>query len=150
MTQSREGHSLACTLDPTYLCGRDDTEPFLLQDLGEPLSDFWLVARQNALAARDKRDLGSKASKHLAQFQGNVAAAQNEQRARLFSQFGPPGIIRGTQEIAGQIGNVSQSRKRRNRWGRTGRDQNLVAHQATCGIEALYLYLVVGDECRLT
>ncbi len=117
MTQSREGHSLAYPLDPTYLCQCHDADPFLLQNLGERLGDFWLVARQNALAARDKRDLGPKAGKHLTQFQGDVAAAQNEQRARLFPQFGFPGIISRTQEIAGQIGNVSQSHKGRNLWG---------------------------------
>src|SRR5260370_20637584 len=125
MTQGRERRPPAPLHHSAHQRVRYDTKPFLLQDLGERLSDFWLVARQNALAARDKRDLGSKASEHLAQFEGNIAAAQNEQRARLFSQFGSPGIIRGTQEITGQIGNVSQSRKRGNLWCRASGDQTL-------------------------
>src|SRR5207244_7454070 len=99
---------------PAHLRSGDNLQAFLLEDLGEGLGDFWLVAGENAFAAYDEGYLRPKAGKHLAQFEGDIAAAQDEQRTRLLAQLTPPGIIGRTQEITGEVRDIYEARHVRN------------------------------------
>src|SRR5258708_23206157 len=102
MPLDREGDPLSRTFHPAHLRSRHNPQAFLLEDLGESRSDFRLVAGENRSSARDEGHLRAKARKHLAQLAGDVAAAQDEQRAALLAQFSPPGIIGGTPKITGE------------------------------------------------
>ena len=80
-------HPVSFMAHGTRLCPGDDPQALLTENLSQALGDFWLVARQDARSACDDSHLAAKASKHLAQFKGNVATAQDEQRAGEFGQF---------------------------------------------------------------
>src|SRR5713101_875686 len=90
MTLDRERDPLSLMAHPAHLRSRHNPQPFLQKDHGEGRGDFRLVARENRASARDEGHLGAKASKHLAQFEGDVAAAQDEQRVGLLAQLSPP------------------------------------------------------------
>ncbi len=142
----REGDPFSRTFHPAHLRSGDDAQPFLLEDLGEGPGDFRLVAGENALAARDERHLGAKASKHLAQFERNVAPSQDEQGAGLLAQFGSPAVIGRTQKVTGEVWNIREARHVRNGRQRAGRDQNLPSDQVAWAIGALHLDYMVGEK----
>ncbi len=104
------------------------------------------MPRVTRLAAGDEGDLSAKAGKHLAQFERDVAAAQDEQRAGLLAQFGSPGVVGGTQKVTGEVRHILQTRHVRNARRGAGRDQNLVSDQAPRAIGALHLNFVVGEQ----
>ena len=79
MPLDREDNFLSLRAYPAHLRSGDNPQAFLLEDIGEGLGDFWLVAGENAFAAHDEGHFRPKAGKHLAQFEGDIAAAQDEQ-----------------------------------------------------------------------
>jgi len=110
----REDNSLSLRAHPAHLHSGDNAQAFLPENLDEGLCDFWLVAGENAFAARDEGHFRPKAGKHLAQFEGDVAAAQDEQRTGLLAKFGLPGVIGRTQEITGEVRDIYEARHVRN------------------------------------
>ncbi len=87
MSLHDQRHPCTSTSHGTYLRPCDDLESLLAQNLGQGFSDFRLVASQDARSAGDQGHLAAKAGKHLSQFEGNVATAQNEQRAGQLCQL---------------------------------------------------------------
>src|SRR5256884_9469374 len=101
MPLDRERDPLSLMAHPATLRYRHNPQALLLENRSQRLGNFRLVARENRASTRDEGHLRPKAGKHLAQFKGNGAAAQDEQRAELLAQRSAPGVVGATQQITG-------------------------------------------------
>ena len=111
----------------THLGAGEDAHSLAFEDLAHGRADLGLVAMCKQLPAPlHQRHLRSEAREHLPKLQGDVSAADDEERARQLAQLL---LLVAREQIAGEVRRVIEAVDLGQRGARAGGDEDAVAAQ---------------------